>query len=197
MTFLDRLLRRPVPLEAQLDVLATCGIRPKQGVTVDDLLYSFDREKYEKEPYTPLLCILGSETERDLTTFLSDNVWHLDTECIEDHGSYAHVAYRMTDLSEGSLPVSDVRDYVDIESGQARLSFVLNGEEIKWDARVQDDWIDPAILTKFVRLLDEQKAGVRFTYLNLKGQDCIIGCSTEDQLRELRKRTRLSFEWLH
>lgn len=152
MTFLDRVLRRPVPLEAQLSVLAACGIQPKPSITVDDLLYSFERETYEKEPYIPLLCILGSESERDLTTFLSDNVWHLDTECIEDHGSYAHVAYRMADLSGGALPVSDVRDYVDIEDGKAWLSFILNGEEIKWDARVQDDWIDPAILTKFVRL---------------------------------------------
>jgi len=183
-------------LEAQLDVLATCGIRPKPGVTVDDLLCTFDREKYEKVPYIVLLCIPGSESEHDLTTFLSDNVWHLDTECIEDQGSYAHVAYRMTDLAGGALLVSDVRDHVDIENGMAWLSFSLNGEEIKWDARVQDDWIDPTILTKFARLLYEQKTGLRFTYLDLKGQDCIIGCSTEAQRRELRKRTGLSFEWL-
>ena len=102
----------------------------------------------------------------------------------------------MSVLAGGALPVSEVRDHVDIEDGKACLSFSLNGEEIKWDARVQDDWIDPAILTEFVRLLDAQKTGLRFTYLDLKGQDCIIGCSTEAQRRELRKRTGLSFEWL-
>jgi hypothetical protein len=196
LTFFDRFLRRPVSLEAQLDNLVACGIRPRGGVTVEDLLAGFNREKYEKNPYLLLLCVLGSESERAPHGFLSNDIWHLDTECIEDHGSYAQIAYRMTDLAAGVLPISDVQDYVDLEEEKASLSFLLNGEQVTWSARVQDDWIDPAILTKFVRLLDDRKTGRHFTYLDLKGQDCIIGCSAEVQLTDLRKKTGLHFDWL-
>jgi len=196
LTFLDRVLHRPVPLENQLEVLAAFGIRPHQDVNVDDLLYSFKREQYEKRPYELLLCILGSESERDPTRFLSDAIWHLDTECIEGPSSYVRVATRMAALAGSALPIADVRDDIDLDTGKARLSFTLNGNNFRWDAQLKDDWIDPEILSNFVVLLDTQKAWKHFTYLDLKGQDCIIGCSTEDQRSELRKRTGLRFEWL-
>jgi len=92
--------------------------------------------------------------------------------------------------------MSDVRDDVDLNCGKAWVSFTLNRSEFKWDAQVKDDWIDPAILSNFALLLDAQKTRKHFTYLDLKGQDCIIGCSTEDQRAELRKKTGLRFEWL-
>jgi len=102
----------------------------------------------------------------------------------------------MATLAAGALEITDVRDDVDLDEGKAWLSFTLNEHEYNWGAQVKDDWIDPAIFTSFVQLLDGQKAAKRFTYLDLKGQDCIIGCSTADQLRMLRKRTRLDFQWL-
>jgi len=36
----------------------------------------------------------------------------------------------------------------------------------------------------------------RFTYLDLGGQDCLIGCCTPRQLASLNKNTGLNFEWL-
>ncbi|WP_279239794.1 hypothetical protein [Scytonema sp. UIC 10036] len=35
-------------LEQQLEKLAELGLTLNEGVTIDDLLYSFDREDYEK-----------------------------------------------------------------------------------------------------------------------------------------------------
>ena len=74
MAFLDRVLHRPVSLETQLQVLAECGIRLHPDVTVNDLLFSSEREQYEKQPYRLLLCVLGSESERDPTSFLCDDI---------------------------------------------------------------------------------------------------------------------------
>ena len=45
-------------------------------------------------------------------------------------------------------------------------------------------------------LLSAQNATRRYTYLDLKGQDCIIGCATEEELRRLRKLTGMNFSWL-
>jgi hypothetical protein len=85
---------------------------------------------------------------------------------------------------------------VDVEQEEAWLSFRLNGKEIKWNAKVEHDWIDAAILSNFVQLLTDLKSDRKLTYLDLKGQDCIIGCSTPEQLTKLRKLTGLNFEWL-
>jgi hypothetical protein len=38
-------------LEDQLATLAALGLALEPGVTIDDLLYSFDRESYEKRPF--------------------------------------------------------------------------------------------------------------------------------------------------
>jgi len=48
----------------------------------------------------------------------------------------------------------------------------------------------------FAQLLAQQRTDKRFTYLDLGGQDCLIGCCTPSQLANLNKNTELNFEWL-
>jgi hypothetical protein len=147
-------------------------------------------------PHVGVIIRLGGELEREPFTPLSDNLWYLETECIEGDGSYARIAERMRDLAQGELPVENIRDHVDIENGDAWAAFELNGQTIEWHARVKEEWIDPEILSRFCTLLCGQKGRRRYTYLDLKGQDCIIGCATEDELRCLRKLTGMNFSWL-
>jgi len=99
-------------------------------------------------------------------------------------------------LAQGELPIRNIREHVDIENGDACVAFELEDKTVEWHARVKDDWIDPEILSHFCALLASQKARRRYTFLDLKGQDCIIGCATEDQLRGLRKLTGMNFTWL-
>jgi hypothetical protein len=61
---------------------------------------------------------------------------------------------------------------------------------------VDDDWVDPLVFCRFVDLLAERQADRRYTYLDLGGQDCLIGCCTDEQLKSLRKLTGLQFKWL-
>jgi hypothetical protein len=197
MSFLRSLLApNRIPLEQQLETLASCGIHLKPEFSVETLLESFSREKYETSPYAGLVIRLGGELEREPWTPLSNNVWHLDTECIEDSGDYGRIAERFRDLAQGELPIENIRDRVDHENGDAWVEFELDGETIHWGARVQDDWIDPGIITNFCGLLARQKRSRRYTFFDLKGQDCLIGCATEDELRKLRKGTGLRFTWL-
>ncbi len=197
MSFLKNLLApNRIPLEEQLATLASCGIHLKPEFSTATLLESFTREKYETSHYAGLVIRLGGTIEREPWTPLSNNVWHLDTECIEDFGDYAAVAERFRDLARGELPIQNIRDRVDIENGDAWLEFELNRETIHWGARVNDDWIDPEIISKFCGLLAAQNGARRYTYFDLKGQDCLIGCATEEELRRLRKATGLRFTWL-
>jgi hypothetical protein len=197
MSFLRSLLApNRIPLEEQLETLASCGIHLKPEFSVETLLESFPREKYETSPYAGLVIRMGGELERKPWTSLSDNVWHLDTECIEGPGSYARIAERFRDLAQGELPIENIRDRVDLANGDAWLEFELNGETIHWGARVDKDWIDPEIISNFCELLTAQHRTRRYTFFDLKGQDCLIGCATEEELRKLRKVAGLKFTWL-
>ena len=197
MSLLSRLFPRPkIALEEQLEHLAECGIHLKPEFTVETLLESFEREKYEERAYIGAVIRLGGELEREPFTPLSNNLFHLDTECIEGPGDYVRVATRMYDLAQGELRMENLRDHVDIENGDARLEFELDGETVQWRARVDNDWIDPEILSNFCGLLASRSTGRRYSYLDLKGQDCIIGCATEEELRRLRKLTGMNFTWL-
>jgi hypothetical protein len=185
-----------ISVEEQLKILSGCGIRLQPDITIEHLLASFDRESYEAEPYVLLLTTIGGELEVEPFKYASDDIWHFDTECIEDHGDYTKIAHRMRDLAGSALPLEDIDDYVDIEEDEAWLSFKLNGEDYKWAATVEDDWVDPNIISQFAELLAERNVGKRFTYFDLGGQDCLIGCSSPEQLERLKNETGLNFQWL-
>src|SRR5262245_44055827 len=114
--FFKRGPRGPVSFEQQLSTLASCGITLAPGVAPETLLDSFGREAFEAEPYRLLLMCMGGEAETESmageTGYPSDNIWHFDTECIEDHGAYAAIARRMKDLAQGELPLEDIKDCV-------------------------------------------------------------------------------------
>jgi hypothetical protein len=189
-----------VPLDEQLRVLADCGISLAPSVAIETLTRPFSRELYEKEPYRILLSAMGDEADGEFQAgasgYLSDNIWHFDTECIEGDGSYAAIAQRMVELAQGDLPLENIEDVVDLEEGEAWLSFSLDGKAYKWTAKVDDGWVDPSIPPRFDELLAHRKSDRRFTYVNLGGQDCLIGCATPEQRASLEARTGLQVLWL-
>lgn len=183
-------------LEEQLRILEECGVRRRAGVTIDQVLTSWGREQFEADPFRLAVVALGAQAEEPPYPHLSDSVWHFDTECIEGDGSYVAIAERMRDLAQGDLPLTSITDSVDIDEGIAWLEFELDGRKVHWDAEMQDDWVDAAILSRFAELLAGRKTERRFTYLDLQGQDCILGCCTSEQLATLRQKTGLDFRWL-
>jgi hypothetical protein len=167
------------------------------GVTSEALLARYSREQFEAEPYRLALIAMGSEGQDGPGgNYLSNDIWHFDTECIEDHGSYAAIARRLQTLAHGKLALEAIADHVDIDAGDAWLAFRIGNEEHRWSAEVQDDWVDPTILSRFARLLEAVGSGRRFTYIDLGGQDCLIGCSTADERTRLAKETGLKVDWL-
>jgi hypothetical protein len=86
-------------------------------------MLSHSREQFQKDPYRLLLCVLGGEAEDETQAgesgYPSDQIWHFDTECIEDHGDYKKIVSRIVTLAHGALPLEQVEDFVDIENGAA------------------------------------------------------------------------------
>lgn len=183
--------RKPPSPEQQLATLASVGFRLLPEATIDALTAQWSREQFESDPYALALVALGGDLPP-----LAENVWHFDTECIEDHGDYARIAERFRSIANGQLPIADVEDFVDIEAGVAWLAFTLRGARYRWDCEVSDDWVDPSVMSRFAALLSEQKTDARYVYLDLKGQDCIIACLSADEMKRAKKETKLAFEWL-
>src|SRR4051812_42418652 len=130
-----------ISLEQQLENLAECGVHLKPEFSADTLLESFDREKYEEKPYVGAVIRIGGETEGEPFKSLSNNLWHLNTRCIDGPGSYVRVAERLRDLAQGELPIENIRDHVDVENGDAWVAFEIRGETVEWHAVVKQDWI--------------------------------------------------------
>jgi hypothetical protein len=191
----------PLSLGEQLEVLASCGVRLAVGVDPAALTISFEPALFEADPFRLALTVMGSEAEDERQAgpsgFPSDDIWHFDTECIENDGDYARIAARMATLANGGLPFESIRDRVDVEGGAAWLEFTLDGARHHWDAHVEDDWVDTKMLGRIAALQTRRSGGRRrFTYIDLGGQDCLIGCSTSEERTMLRERTGLKVDWL-
>lgn len=184
--------KEKITLEKQLEEFSKVGIRLNPGITIDHLLLPFSREKYETEPYEMLLAIMGDETEDDNPKRISDNLWHLDTECIYGNGSYVNIALNMKALAGKYLPIEDIQDHVDSRSEIAWLSFKLDGVQYKWDFQVKTDGVDPKVFTEFQKLLSKKTNNtIKYILFEGGGQDCLIGCMSEEQIRAFKKMTSL------
>jgi len=186
----------PQTLEEKLEVLKSCGLQLAPPFTIKDLLNSWDRKEYESPGYELTLVGLAMTEEEEPWRFHSKNLWHFDTECIEDHGSYKQIAERMVEMSQGSLRLDDIKDYVDVEHEKAWLSFNFKGRPMKFNLKVEDDWVDATIFGKFVELLRESDSSKIFIYYDLEGQDCLIGCVKKSELECLQSKG-LKFVPLH
>lgn len=180
-------------LEQKLDILSGFGFCLADPFKPEDLLESWPRKAFEKPGFNLVLVGLGMTEERPPWRPHSSNVRHLDTECIANHGDYVRIAEKMQALAQGSMPIQNVRDYVNVRESTAWLSFEFEGKTVTIDCKVQDDWVDVGIFAHFVELLRASDPSKIFLYYDLGGQSCIVACSTREQY-EQAKRAGISFE---
>ncbi|MFC4777281.1 hypothetical protein ACFO9Q_10855 [Paenibacillus sp. GCM10023252] len=183
--------KKVTPFDKQLIKLSELGISLNPGIQPDALFEEHSQKEFEEDPYQLLLISLGGEIFKDDKFFItSDSIWHLDTECIEDHGDYIAIIERLKKLTK--LDVKAIKDFIDIENEIAWVSFEFNNNKIKWNLRVDDDWIDPIIFNNFSDLL-EDKTSKRIVISTL-GQDCLITYLTELQLKEINRLVKYQFK---
>jgi len=157
-----------------------------------------ERETFEKQPWVALLYALGSDEGRGAPgETLVPDLWHLDTECIKGHGDYVLIAQGFAQIAGGALPLTAIRDHVALAEGEAWLEFRLHGRDYHWEARVDGDWLDPTILSRFVALLAEQDGARRIAVHAPKGVQGMLLIGTDDAgLACLRCTTGLELDWL-
>jgi len=187
------LFDRSVSLEVQLRELNKCGVVVNDGVTESDLL-SFDSKKdMENAPYTGLVEALGFELEREPYSAIVNSLWMCDYERIEDHGAYKEIVERLELMSGAALGLTDITDYVDLEEASAWVAFSFQGERIRWDAEVDNDWLDPYIIVKYDQLLKKANVGKRI-YSNHTdyGQVAFFAVFTPEQFECFQRLSKIN-----
>jgi hypothetical protein len=173
-------------LEQQLAKLAELGLKLDDGVTIDDILYSFDRKDFEEQPFDLILFVLGIEVERaPWGRSVCSRVWNFDTECITSTGDYVRIVKRLCQVAGQPDRLEDVSDFVDIEAGEAWLKYKVDGTERNWSVEVNDDWADT--LTVNYVMDDIERDGRRF-YFKDNGQAMVLfylDAGTAAQLNQL------------
>lgn len=172
-------------LEEKLAALQACGLPLDEQFTIQDLLKTDSRSSYERPGWDLVLVGLAIEDEEEPFASHCKILWHFDSECIEDNGDYARIVARMSEMTEGALPLENIKDRIDIEAGKAQVSFDLHGQRINLDLKVQDDWADPMVFTKLAELLQQTDPSKLFVIYDFHSQDCVIGCVTRARLKQL------------
>lgn len=159
-------------LETQLGELSALGLDLNPGVTVDDLLYGFDRASYEDAPFDLLLFYLGAEVEREpWNRRVCDRVWNFDTECISQTGDYVRIVKNLCALSGDPAAFGDLADSIDLETGEAWLAYTVGGQRRHWSLEVNSDWADMLTLTS---VMSDLEWGGRQFYWRDNGQPMIL-----------------------
>jgi len=189
----DRTSAASVSVRQALEQLATLGIRRCAGISDDDLLLSLGGTLDSPADWVGLLCTLGGEVERGEFQRISDDIWHVDAECIEDNGDYVRLVERFAILTKGLLPLKNIRDHVDIEAGEAWVEFDLDGKTIHWDLPVDNDWMAPELYSNLQELVSA-RSEKKFFIVAL-GQDSLV-CFGDAAMKDtLSQLSGLNFEW--
>nr|WP_302055250.1 hypothetical protein [Paenibacillus sp. CH40] len=183
--------QKKIIFEDQLNKLSELGIFMSADLKKELLLEEFSRNEYEEDPYNLLLLTLGGEVEVNGEFInVSEEIWYLDTECIEDHGDYARIIIRLENMTK--LNLNNITDYVDIQNDTAWVSFEYMNELIRWEMKVDDDWLDMEIFKKFNELIKTEQS--MELYISILDQGCLMGYFNKEQVIEINKLTKYKFE---
>jgi hypothetical protein len=172
-----------VTLEDQLAALAELGITLDPGITIDDLLYSFDRHAYEMIPFRRLLYILGAEVERaPRGRAFCSRAWNFDTECITGDGSYVRIARQLCRVAGRPNALGELRDKV--SAHEAWIKYSVDGASRHWPIELTDDWADMLVVSYLMN--DLERDGMKFRARD-NGQAMVLYYLDDAQTRRLRQ----------
>ena len=152
-------------LEAQLDKLAELGLALNPGVTIEDILFSFDRQALESDPFKLLLFVFGSEVEPEpWGRRICNRVWNFDPECISATGDYVKIVHQLCLLGGNPDYLHEIVDYIDLDQGECWLEYTLGDTREHWSIELNDDWADMLALSYVME--DIQRDGCQFYSLD-------------------------------
>lgn len=139
-------------LEQQIEELKKIGLTLNNDITIDDLLYSWDRREYEQPPFELLLIMFGVETEREpVGRKFCDQAWQLDMECINETGDYVHIVEQLCRTAGMPALITKVEDFIDFKNSEAWLRYEIDGDSRSYTITVNNDWADPNTMASIMQ----------------------------------------------
>lgn len=170
-------------LDQQIEKLEEIGIHLNPGVTSSDLLVSFSQAEFESAPFDLILFVYGCEIEQEpWGRFVCDRAWNFDVEAIEDDGSYVEIVKQFHRITGKARTIENLRDRIDLKEESAELCYTVDGEERRYEPRVDNDWADPEVVEAIMN--DLRQPGYNF-YPKDNGQASIWFYLTETEARKL------------
>lgn len=159
-------------LQKQLDALEEIGLGLNNGISIDDLLTSFDECEYENPPFDLLLYMLGAEVEaepygRSFCTF----AWTFDMSSIAGDGSYTMLAKDLMQLTGNNDLFEIAKDRIDFEKKTAELTYIVQGERVDLAPVVEDNWADPMIVAQTLSLIEALDENVKVFFFKANGDE--------------------------
>ena len=93
----------------------------------------------------------------------------------------------MKAMAQGSLPIENIRDHVDVVGRSAWLALAFHGAETRIDCAVNGDWLDTSLVAHLAGLLARADPSKIFLTTEGLGQDSIIVCVTTAQFEEMKR----------
>jgi len=145
-------------LELQLAKLAELGLELNANITLEDLLFSFDREAYEHPAFDLLLSAFGMEVECGAPgRNVCSRVWNFDTECIYESGNYTDIVKRLCEVVGSPHALTEIADHVNHDVQDGWLQYKLNGTMRHWKLEINDASADVQTLSHVLKDLEHGK----------------------------------------
>jgi len=182
-------------LEDQIEKLKTLGISLNKDVTIDDILYSFERHEYENRPFDLILFVFGIEIEREpWNRYFSKDVWNFDMKSITSTGAYVSIINKFCELSGNPNALTNITDMIDSQSQKAWVKYDFGEIRRKWEIEFNDKWAD-MLVTSYI--LNDLETSENSFYYKDNGDAMIIIYLDRKSANELNTLTNNSLKLIN
>lgn len=122
-----------------------------------------------------------------------NDIFLLDTECIEDNGAYINILEKFKWLAKDAFDISNIKDSVDFDLNKAWVSFDFHGTEYRWNLKLNDDWLDVGLVDKINDLIIKSGSIKRF-YTYSPDQNLLVVFLDEAGVKQLNDLTSCRFK---
>ena len=165
----------PIPLETQIAALRDAGLAMAPGRTIDELLTSWPRARYEDDPYNLILFMYGCQVEAEpWGRVFCERGWDFDMECLIEKGDYVRAFEQIVRITGQPQLVSEMSDSFRFDAEVCEIRYVIQGRNRVLKARIDNDWADPDVVAAFVRDIEAAIGDGRHFWASDNGQSSIL-----------------------
>lgn len=181
-------MRVPIPLEEQLQVLATCGIRPREDMPADRLLEPAgnapSRADIEARPWDLVLALLGGKGE------VCDRLLEFPMTCIDEPESYRELLYSLARITGMGANLGRITAAGGAPEVPIRVSFDIDGATHHLELE-NSQFLDDRVVAEWDRVLVQRQSPARLYWLDVPSLECVLAFLEPENAARLAELTTI------